>query len=105
MKKFRRIATFILCFVVIAAMSVTAYAIQMKAKGSPRFRDAPSTSGTILAQFDPGDLFQVQSGTYDSSGDLWYKGYPDETSNPYSVCGWRLGYSIASSFDVYNDGY
>lgn len=30
MKKFRRIATFILCFVVIAAMSVTAYAIGAK---------------------------------------------------------------------------
>ena len=102
---FKKLAVFAATTVSVAAMSVTAYAIQMKSKGYPRFRDAPSTSGTILAQFNPGDLFQVQSGTYDSSGNLWYKGYPDETSNPYTVCGWRLGYSIASSFDVYNDGY
>lgn len=107
MKKTRKIIAFVLFFVLIATISITAYAIDMKVLENhhPILRDAPDKSSTGLGQFEPGDIFHVQHGTYDSSGVCWYGGYPDPSSHPYLSCGHRYGYSIASSFDVYNEGY
>lgn len=107
MKKAKSIIAYVLAIMLIATMTITAYAIVMRVQAGkyPIFREAPDESSTGLGQFNPGDIFQVQGGTYDSLGQCWYGGYPDPTSNPYTVCGHRYGYSIASAFDVYNEGY
>ena len=106
LKTTRMIVAFVLVFALISAISITAYAIDMQVKAAhhPRFREAPDESSTAWAQFEPLDILRVQYGSYDSYNRLWYGGYPDPNSNPYSVCGHRFGYSIADSFEVYSVG-
>lgn len=106
MKRARMVVAFILVFALISAVSLTAYAIgmQVKINHHPFFREAPDESSTIWGQFNPLDIFDAVSGSYDSSNRLWYGGYADPTSNPYPVCGNRLGYSIADSFELYSIG-
>lgn len=106
LKRTRMIVAFVLVFALISAISITAYAIDMQVKYDhhPFFKEAPDESSTAWGQFNPFDILRVQSGTYDSNNWLWFGGYPDPNSNPYSVCGHRFGYSIASSFEVYSVG-
>lgn len=95
MKKFRRIAAFILCFIVIAAMSVTAYAIGAKALGTVNFRSAANTNtSTIYGQFTLGEIFRIQQGVYDTDNILWWYGYPDIGTALYNHYGYAIrGYS------------
>ncbi len=97
MKRTRKIFALLLCFILVASMAATAYAIDAKALGSVYFHSTTSTSvSTRLGLFTLNEILRVESGVYDSYGKLWWYGKPDPNTGIYQHYGYAIsGYSRA----------
>lgn len=97
MNKTRKVIAFILCFVLIVSLAVTAYAIDMTANTNAPFRDQPDDQATLIGFIFAGEILRVQHATDNGA---WYYGYPDPTATLYILFGARKAYSRSSYYSV-----
>jgi len=95
MKRIRLAVSLVVCFILIAALSVTAYALGLRSIGTTLFHSTTSTSYiTRLGQFESGEILWEQQGVYDIEHMLWWYGYPDSNTGIYNYYGYAIpGYS------------
>lgn len=99
MSKAKKIVSFIICFVLIAAIAVAAYAIAFTANDYVRLRTGAGPAYTALGQFSPGEIFWVQGGKTGTDKATWFYGNPDENTALYQA-GHTYGYAHSAYFDV-----
>ena len=99
MRKAKKFVSFTICFALIAAIAVAAYAIAFTANGYVLLRNGPGPSYTALGQFTPGEIFWVQGGRAGTDGATWFYGNPDQNTGLYRA-GHTFGYAHSGYFDV-----
>lgn len=97
MNKTKRLIAFLLCFVLIASLAVTAYAIDMTANTDAPFMDQPDDQSTCIGFIHPGEILRVQNAT---NNGVWYYGYPDPTAELGILFGPRKAYSRSCYYSV-----
>lgn len=97
MNKTKRLIAFLLCFVLIASLAVTAYAIDMTANIDAPFMDQPDDQSTFIGFIYAGEILRVQSAT---DNGVWYYGYPDTNATLFGLFGDRRAYSRSWYYSV-----
>ena len=100
MKTTKKIIAFALCFVLVASIAVTAYAIDYRATVSTPFREGPGYEYTWIGNFKVNDILRVFDGTTGTNGHIWYQGYPDVNTDIYKIKGLTKGWSDSAFFSL-----
>lgn len=99
MRKAKKFVSFTICFALIAAIAVAAYAIAFTANDYVRLRIGAGPEFKALGQFSPGEIFWVQGGARGTDDATWFYGNPDQNTALYRA-GHTFGYAHSGYFDV-----